>query len=93
MTPRLIRSSAEPLIVGTLVGLLKEIFPELAEPVDTGGIDSIRRLGLASLVLLEFMLAIEEEFGFEWDDHVEVEVLQSFDALADYVIEQSPRFT
>lgn len=79
-------------IVATLVRLLREVAPDdLPQEIGTHGPNTIRRLGLTSFVLLELMLKIEEEFNFEWDDDVELEVVQSFEAMAAYTAEQSPR--
>ncbi len=49
------------------------------------GADSIRNLGLDSLGMLTFLVAVEDEFGIEWDDEVPKEVLASFARMADYI--------
>lgn len=49
------------------------------------GADSIRNLGLDSLGMLTFLVAIEDEFGIEWDDRAPKEVLASFESMADYI--------
>jgi acyl carrier protein len=50
--------------------------------------DSIRRLGLDSLGMLNFLVAVEDEFGIEWGDDVPKEVLASFGSMAAYVADE-----
>lgn len=78
-------SHASETLVQALADLLAEVADDSPRPVATDGDDSIRRIGLPSLVLMEYMLVIEERFGFEWDDDVDPEVFRSFDALAAHV--------
>jgi acyl carrier protein len=49
------------------------------------GPDSLRRLGLDSLGMLTFLIAVEDEFGIEWGDDVPKEVLTSFESMAAYI--------
>ena len=56
----------------------------VTDPTDTGP-DSIRRLGVSSTAMLEFLVAIEDEFGIEWDDEVDEATFRSFDAIADHI--------
>lgn len=59
---------------------------DVSNDVDVDGIDSIRRLGLTSVTLLAFMVAVEDQLGVEWDDDVEPDVTASFGSMADYVL-------
>jgi acyl carrier protein len=52
------------------------------------GTDSIRRLGLDSLGMLTFLVAVEDEFGIEWDDDVPPEVTASFEGVAAHVAKE-----
>jgi acyl carrier protein len=46
---------------------------------------SLREAGLSSNALVSLLVAMEDAFGFEWDDDVQPEVLRSIDSLAAYV--------
>jgi acyl carrier protein len=52
------------------------------------GADSIRRLGLDSLGMLTFLVAVEDEFGIEWGDDVPKEILASFEGMAAYIAQE-----
>jgi acyl carrier protein len=54
------------------------------DPADSGP-GSIRRLGVSSLAMLEFLVAVEDEFGIEWHDDVDESVFDSFDAIAAHI--------
>jgi acyl carrier protein len=54
---------------------------------DTGP-GSLRRLGISSLTMLEFLVAIEDEFGIEWDDDVDQSVFDSFGSIATHIGEE-----
>ncbi|MGW1677387.1 hypothetical protein [Saccharopolyspora sp. NPDC002376] len=47
---------------------------------------SLREAGVPSTALVSLLVAMEDEFGFEWDDDVEPEVLRSIDSLAGHVV-------
>ena len=69
---------------------LRDLLVEASEgdvtpPVDTSGADSIRRLGLTSVRLMAFLVAVEDEFGFEWDEDLDPAVISGFEAMAAYV--------
>ena len=73
-------------IVDRLVDLV-EASPERAGRGSApSGADSIRRVGLSAVSSLTFLVAVEDEFGIEWDDDVDEAVLASFDAMAEYLI-------
>jgi acyl carrier protein len=55
-----------------------------ADPAQVGE-ESIRRLGLDSLGVLQFLVAVEDEFGIEWADDVPQATLASFSEMADYI--------
>ncbi|MCF3180162.1 MULTISPECIES: phosphopantetheine-binding protein [unclassified Streptomyces] len=46
---------------------------------------SLREAGVSSTALVSLLVAMEDAFGFEWDDDVQPEVLRSIRSLADYV--------
>jgi len=45
---------------------------------------SLREAGVSSNALVSLLVAMEDEFGFEWDDDVRPEVLRSIESLADH---------
>ena len=47
---------------------------------------SLRAAGVPSTTLVSLLVAMEDEFGFEWDDDVHPEVLRSIDSLAGHVV-------
>ncbi|WP_328791375.1 MULTISPECIES: hypothetical protein [unclassified Streptomyces] len=47
---------------------------------------SLREAGLPSTGLVSLLVAMEDAFGFEWDDDVEPEVMRSIDSLARHVL-------
>ncbi|NWF30247.1 hypothetical protein HW130_28995 [Streptomyces sp. PKU-EA00015] len=47
---------------------------------------SLREAGLPSTGLVSLLVAMEDVFGFEWDDDVQPEVLRSIDSLAGHVL-------
>ncbi|MFI6403210.1 hypothetical protein [Streptomyces sp. NPDC050548] len=47
---------------------------------------SLREAGLPSTALVGLLVAMEDAFGFEWDDDVSPEVLRSIDSLAGHVL-------
>jgi acyl carrier protein len=55
--------------------------------VDPNGPDSLRRLGLDSLAMLEFLVGVEDEFGLDWGDDVPPDTLASFSSIADHIQE------
>jgi acyl carrier protein len=46
---------------------------------------SLREAGLSSNALVSLLVAMEDAFGFEWEDDVQPEVLRSIDSLAAHV--------
>jgi acyl carrier protein len=47
---------------------------------------SLREAGVSSTALVSLLVAMEDAFGFEWDDDVQPEVLRSIDSLAGHVL-------
>ncbi|MEU0007618.1 hypothetical protein ABZ079_25885 [Streptomyces sp. NPDC006314] len=47
---------------------------------------SLREAGVSSTALVSLLVAMEDAFGFEWDDEVQPEVLRSIDSLAGHVV-------
>jgi acyl carrier protein len=80
-------SSAE---IGEMVQRLMTIMEREIDGVTVSredfGTDSISRLSLDSLALIGFLVAVEEELQIEWDPDIEIGVLRSFDAMANYVL-------
>jgi acyl carrier protein len=76
-------------IVAALMELVSEITEGEVRP-DPGytGPDSIRRLGLNSLLTLNFLVTVEDTYGIEWDDDLPEEVLASFELMAGYIARQ-----
>lgn len=82
---------------GDMVSRLLEVMEreiEGAKPdrADTGP-DSIARLQLDSLALIGYLVAVEDEFGVEWDPDVDADVLRSFDAMARYLLAKGVEVT
>ncbi|MBB5936384.1 phosphopantetheine-binding protein [Streptomyces zagrosensis] len=46
---------------------------------------SLREAGLPSTALVALLVAMEDAFGFEWDDDVPPEALRSIESLAGHV--------
>jgi acyl carrier protein len=76
-------------LLSRLIGLVENttngrivVFPDQVGP------DSIRRLGLDSLAMHTFLIAVEDEFGIEWQDDVPKEVMTSFEAMAAFIAQE-----
>ncbi|MBZ4322778.1 phosphopantetheine-binding protein [Streptomyces huiliensis] len=76
-------------ILRRLVALLERVAAvELdGRPVTETGPDSLRALGLTSVRLMEFLVAVEDEFDLIWDDDVEESVIGSLEGMARYIAE------
>jgi len=46
----------------------------------------LREAGVPSTALVALLVAMEDAFGFEWDDDIRPEVLRSIDSLAGHVV-------
>ncbi|WP_405792655.1 hypothetical protein [Streptomyces sp. NBC_01506] len=66
-------------------GLLAELFGDERFAGLPGSV-SLREAGLPSTGLVSLLVALEDAFGFEWDDDVEPEVLRSIDSLSRHVL-------
>jgi acyl carrier protein len=66
--------------------LLADLFGDggFVETVQDGV--SLREAGVPSTALVSLLVAMEDEFGFEWQDDVEPEVLRSIDSLTGHVL-------
>lgn len=73
-------------MVARLVSIMQRDVEDVAVSRDERGADSISRLDLDSLALIGFLVAVGDEFGIEWDPDVDRSVVQSFDAMARYVL-------
>ena len=76
-------------MVQRLMAIMEREIDGVTVARDDWGTDSIARLNLDSLALIGFLVAIEDEFGIEWDADVDVDVLRSFDAMAAYVLDNT----
>ena len=75
-------------VVLRLMGIMeREIDGAKPSPEDVGP-DSIARLELDSLALIGYLVAVEDEFGVDWDLDADPDVLRSFGAMADYILTQ-----
>lgn len=78
--------------VGVLVGLIRDVATDdLPATFESRGPETVRKLGLTSVRILEFMVEIEDRFGIEWGEELDPEVVSSFDAIAEYVLERRSR--
>jgi acyl carrier protein len=73
-------------MVERLASIMERDIEDVVVPRDERGADSISRLNLDSLALISFLVAVADEFGIEWDPDVDRSVVQSFDAMARYVL-------
>ncbi|MFE8912152.1 phosphopantetheine-binding protein [Streptomyces globisporus] len=48
--------------------------------------ESLRQGGMSSTALVSLLVAMEDAFGFEWDEDVRPESLRSIASLADHVV-------
>ncbi|MFG3252551.1 hypothetical protein [Streptomyces sp. NPDC048172] len=48
--------------------------------------ESLRKAGMSSNALVSLLVAMEDAFGFEWDDDVDPGALRSIESLADHVV-------
>jgi acyl carrier protein len=73
-------------LVCRLIALLEQTTDgRIVVPPDCTGPDSIRNAVIDSLDLLNFLVAVEDEFGIEWHDDVPKETIHSFQAMADHI--------
>lgn len=47
---------------------------------------SLRQAGMSSTALVSLLVAMEDAFGFEWDEDVRPEALRSIESLANHVL-------
>ncbi|MGW7595853.1 hypothetical protein [Streptomyces asiaticus] len=73
-----VRQQIRELLVGVCGG------PSFVSAVHDGA--SLREAGVPSTALVALLVAMEDAFGFEWDDDVRPEVLRSIDSLAGHVV-------
>ncbi|CAM5423077.1 MULTISPECIES: phosphopantetheine-binding protein [Streptomyces] len=66
--------------------LLADLFGSDRSVSDVPDTVSLREAGLPSTALVSLLVAMEDAFGFEWDDDVEPEVLRSIESLAGHVV-------
>ncbi|MFJ2743732.1 phosphopantetheine-binding protein [Streptomyces sp. NPDC087440] len=65
--------------------LLAELFGQDRFISSFPGDLSLREAGVSSTGLVSLLVAMEDAFGFEWDDDLQPEVLRSIDSLAGHV--------
>lgn len=78
--------------IGVLVGLMRDVAADdLPVTFETRGPNTIRKLGLTSVRILEFMVEVEDRLGVEWEEELDPAVVSSFDAMAQYVLKRRSR--
>ncbi len=76
-------------IMSTLKSLIvKESGGQIEESDIQGGPESLRRLGLNSLATLRILVAVEDEFGIEWDDDVDEAVMSDVQVMCDHIADK-----
>jgi len=80
------RDTSIDSVVERLMSILEREADGLTVPRNECGENSIARLHLASMAIVAFFAAVEEEFGIEWDPDMDPEVMRSFDAMAKYLL-------
>lgn len=76
-------------VISRLIVILERMSEgEIQVPRDDVGPDSIRRLGLDSLATLNFLIAVQNEFGIDWDDDLPEEIWASFSTMAEYILKE-----
>ena len=77
--------ASNPVVLRLMELLEKTSNGQLIVPRGETGPDSIRRTGIDSVGLLVFLIAVEDEYGIEWNDDVPATTLHSFAAMAAYI--------
>jgi acyl carrier protein len=77
--------ASAPVVVRLMELLEKTSNGQIIVPREEIGPDSIRRTGIDSVGLLVFLIAVEDEYGIEWNDDVPATILHSFAAMAAYI--------
>jgi acyl carrier protein len=75
-------------VVQRLIGIMVREIDGVTPSPDDIGPDSIARLNLDSLALIGYLVAVEDEFGVDWDLDADLDVMRSFEAMADYILAQ-----
>lgn len=94
MTKGTVNSELESVdsTIGVLVGLIRDVAADdLPTTFETRGPETIRKLGLTSVRILEFMVEVEDRLGVEWEEELDPAVVSSFDAMAEYVLQRRSR--
>lgn len=82
-------TSTDTGVISRLMALIEDATGGDIRPErEDSGPGSVRRLGISSLTLLEFLVAIEDEFGIEWDDDVDQSVFDSFESIASHIADE-----
>ncbi|MEU4318380.1 acyl carrier protein [Nocardia fluminea] len=68
--------------------IVKESDGQIQESDIQVGPDSLRRLGLNSLATLRVLVAVEDEFGIEWDDDVDEAVMSDLQVMCDHIADK-----
>ena len=75
-------------VVERLITIMEREIDGATPSRDDVGPDSIARLELDSLALIGFLVAVEDEFKIDWDLDADLEMLRSFEAMAEYLVAQ-----
>ncbi|TCJ97676.1 acyl carrier protein [Nocardia alba] len=68
--------------------IVKESDGQIQESDIGVGPDSLRHLGLNSLATLRVLVAVEDEFGIEWDDDVDEAVMSDLQVMCDHIADK-----
>jgi acyl carrier protein len=66
--------------------LLKDLFGGDRFVSGLADSESLRKAGVPSTTLVSLLVAMEDEFGFEWTDDVDPAALRSIDSLTGHVV-------
>jgi acyl carrier protein len=82
----MVQSQQKLEIIDTLIKVLKQSTEgRVVVSVQEATTKSLRQFGLDSVALLSFLVAVENEFGIQWDDDLPEETLTSLGNIANYI--------
>ncbi|MYR42907.1 phosphopantetheine-binding protein [Streptomyces sp. SID5910] len=79
-------SDATPEVRQRIRALLVDLFGDDRFAGNVSDTESLRQAGMSSTALVSLLVAMEDAFGFEWDEDVRPEALRSIDSLAGHVV-------
>jgi acyl carrier protein len=77
----------------TIIAKMREILVAVAEykgrPADLPDVGIVDKIGLDSIIAIEYLINVEAEFGIEIaDEDLGIDLVDSFERLADYVVDR-----